>query len=610
MHTQSYSIQFEAVLHPLAGSVLKGDALTRKVGGYVVATTANLALSSTGRVDCVALMDGLGGAAIKAAFDGQLFPETTGLASSVTTGFADVDATGRLVASAAQGPTTIGTRGKDGSVTLAIGVGAIVSNGTGIGDWDGPTEANLVRRITGSGGSVAVSAAGFDFDERAFSQNGHYLYVYDRTTDIRPNDGNAYGQTAMPGAATYTRGGGYNLFAGAGATADLHGSVRLFGGGPYALGGGPRLSVVFAPDQATVGTPLQAPKFIIGPVTGITDKSFGSDPASNDPQFAFTYAATYPTITSGAGVPTAAENAGSVYFRTNGTAYTTTGGGVWATIAGSAFVTGGDVTGPSGALVVVKVNGVDIPTGAGNAVGNVLRVTVAGAGGDAAWGALDLADADAVTGALPEANQADQTLAGAVTGPTGSNAINLTGNASITGSLPESKQDDQTLGGVLSGPTSAAAYASGNFGALNITTTGTLAGASLDRSTSGALTIGGANATSIPLVVAGATVATCDDAGIAIGSAAPSFGGGTNVISIQDGTAPSSGITAGCALYSDTKRPSFRYTSDASAQNVLTFAGIPLSAAVTLDTGRVLKLVLKDDGGNDVTKYVRLWDIS
>ena len=38
----------------------------------------------------------------------------------------------------------------------------------------------------------------------------------------------------------------------------------------------------------------------------------------------------------------------------------------------------------------------------------------------AQWGAVDLADTDAVTGVLPIGNQADQTMAGDVSGSTGS----------------------------------------------------------------------------------------------------------------------------------------------------------------------------------------------
>lgn len=60
----------------------------------------------------------------------------------------------------------------------------------------------------------------------------------------------------------------------------------------------------------------------------------------------------------------------------------------------------GDVTGTTAASVVAKVNGTTIPAGPLTA-GQVLRATGAAT---AAWGAVDLADADAVTGVLPVAN--------------------------------------------------------------------------------------------------------------------------------------------------------------------------------------------------------------
>jgi len=59
-------------------------------------------------------------------------------------------------------------------------------------------------------------------------------------------------------------------------------------------------------------------------------------------------------------------------------------------------------------------------TSSDGAVGAVLRQTGATT---SAFGAVDLADTDAVTGVLPEANQADQTMAGDVTGPTGTSVV-------------------------------------------------------------------------------------------------------------------------------------------------------------------------------------------
>lgn len=71
---------------------------------------------------------------------------------------------------------------------------------------------------------------------------------------------------------------------------------------------------------------------------------------------------------------------------------------VWATAAG-------DWTGNPAANIVGKINGVTAPTGAGNTIGNTLRVTTAGAGGTSAYSALNLAGgAGWITGFLPPGN--------------------------------------------------------------------------------------------------------------------------------------------------------------------------------------------------------------
>ncbi len=81
----------------------------------------------------------------------------------------------------------------------------------------------------------------------------------------------------------------------------------------------------------------------------------------------------------------------------------------------------GDVTGTTGASTVAKIKGTTITTAGGSlAVGAVLRTTAAGT---ADWGTVDLADTDAVTGVLPVANQAAQTLSGDVTGTTAASVV-------------------------------------------------------------------------------------------------------------------------------------------------------------------------------------------
>jgi len=87
----------------------------------------------------------------------------------------------------------------------------------------------------------------------------------------------------------------------------------------------------------------------------------------------------------------------------------------------SAVTFAGDLSGNETSQTVEKIKGTTITT-AGGALntGAVLRVTGAAS---ADWGALDLADTDAVTGILPKGNQANQDVAGDVTGTTGATTV-------------------------------------------------------------------------------------------------------------------------------------------------------------------------------------------
>lgn len=85
------------------------------------------------------------------------------------------------------------------------------------------------------------------------------------------------------------------------------------------------------------------------------------------------------------------------------------------------FIAGGDLSGNSSSQTVEKIKGTVITTAGGAlAVGAVLRTTAVGI---ADWGALDLADTDAVTGVLPTGNQASQTMAGDVSGTTAASQV-------------------------------------------------------------------------------------------------------------------------------------------------------------------------------------------
>lgn len=146
----------------------------------------------------------------------------------------------------------------------------------------------------------------------------------------------------------------------------------------------------------------------------------------------------------------------------------------------------GDVTGTTAASVVAKVNGTTVTTAGGSlTTGKVLRVT---GSATSDWGAVDLANASAVTGTLPTGNQASQTMAGDVTGTTAASvvakvngttygaggslttgqvprvtgasttaygALDLANTNAVTGVLPVGNQAAQVLGGDASGTTAA-----------------------------------------------------------------------------------------------------------------------------------------------------------
>lgn len=89
----------------------------------------------------------------------------------------------------------------------------------------------------------------------------------------------------------------------------------------------------------------------------------------------------------------------------------------------------GDVTGPTNANVVVKINGASVPVSGAIAVGNSLYAT---GPSTLAYGALNLAGgSNYVTGVLPTANQAEQSMAGDVTGTTAASVVSKVRGATI-----------------------------------------------------------------------------------------------------------------------------------------------------------------------------------
>lgn len=111
----------------------------------------------------------------------------------------------------------------------------------------------------------------------------------------------------------------------------------------------------------------------------------------------------------------------------------------WQPTAASTSVTMvGDVTGPSGANTVTKVNGATVPAAGALTTGNVLKVSSVGA---LTYGAVNLAGgANHVTGTLPAANQAAQTLTGDVTGTAGSSTVAKLQGRALASAAPTNGQ--------------------------------------------------------------------------------------------------------------------------------------------------------------------------
>jgi hypothetical protein len=95
----------------------------------------------------------------------------------------------------------------------------------------------------------------------------------------------------------------------------------------------------------------------------------------------------------------------------------------------AAIALAGDVTGPSGANTVIKVNGATVPVGGALTTGNALLVTGASTLG---YGAINLAGgANFITGLLPTGNQSPQAMAGDVTGTTAASVVAKVNGATV-----------------------------------------------------------------------------------------------------------------------------------------------------------------------------------
>lgn len=205
----------------------------------------------------------------------------------------------------------------------------------------------------------------------------------------------------------------------------------------------------------------------------------------------------------------------------------------------AAQVMGGDVTGTTAASVVAKVNATTVSTAGGAlATGAVLRVTGAAT---ADWGAVNLADTDAVTGTLPAGNQAAQTMGGDVSGTTAAATVAKVNATTIT-----------TAGGALATGKvlRVTGIATADWGAVDL--------ADADAVT-GVLPVANVDASSTPTASKVVKTGASNEVGLlywhadglSIGQA-PSFGGGSLVLGLANRTtAPSTAPTGGIVAYAE-----------------------------------------------------------
>lgn len=146
---QSYSIEYNAFLHPLGSGSTMGYAATKSADGtgYVIATTAAMAASASGSYHGIMLETQPVGCTIQIQSDAIVDPSVCPWLGTGIVEDAVVDGNGKVWRASQSAGTAVGTVFKDGSVELKKSSAAATTLG---GDADGPALSNTVRKILGA----------------------------------------------------------------------------------------------------------------------------------------------------------------------------------------------------------------------------------------------------------------------------------------------------------------------------------------------------------------------------------------------------------------------------------------------------------------------------
>ena len=265
------------------------------------------------------------------------------------------------------------------------------------------------------------------------------------------------------------------------------------------------------------------------------------------------------------------------YFSENGGAYAQFGGAAITQLTGD--VTAGPGSG-SVAATVVRINGATVPASGALTTGNVLQVTGVSA---LSYAAVNLGGgANFVTGTLPAANQAAQTMAGDVTGTTAASVV-----SAISGVSPVAVSTNLAFG---TNPAGTGRLRFPNADALvwrNGTNTADIAGYTVNGSNQMQIgTTGGSN--SVILVPTDGT-----DTQIYVGLALYDTTTGFSYAQIEGSSGSTASFMAHAGAGSSVTSLNFQYSAGSLATNAgnifitsqSTSSGIGNGGSITLNTG-------------------------